>query len=70
MSALDTRGYAGGSSNSPSPHPNSPKPPADFSYAELTAGKRRRVREVLGPAVRAELAEYLAERAAAHVRAA
>jgi predicted transcriptional regulator len=31
---------------------------------------RRRVREVLGPAIRAELAEYLAERAAEHVKAA
>jgi predicted transcriptional regulator len=36
----------------------------------LPAANRRRVREILGPAIRAELAEYMAERATEHVRAA
>lgn len=55
----------------PPPRPsNPPGGPPKFEYSELPAGKRRRVREVFGPAFREELAEYLAEQAANHVRAA
>ena len=63
----------GGPQSPPGPHPNSPRPrgaSGGFNYADLPAVNRRRVREVLGPAIREELAEYMAEHAAAHVRAA
>lgn len=62
----------GGPPAPPGPHPNSPKPRerSEFSYADLPRLSRRRVTEILGPALRAELADYMAERAAEHVRAA
>lgn len=62
----------GGPPSPPGPHPNSPRPreKSEFSYADLPRLSRRRVAEILGDPIRAELAEYLAERAATHVRAA
>jgi hypothetical protein len=47
-----------------------PKRESAFDYAALPRLSRRRVAEILGPAIRAELTEYMAERAAEHVRAA
>lgn len=54
--------------NPPGHPPGTPRP--NFAFTELPSLNRRRVREILGPALRAELAEYLAERAAQHVPAA
>jgi hypothetical protein len=55
----------------PQPRPSSPEKPkassspaeGEFDYAGLPRLSRRRVTEVLGPALRAELAEYMAEKA-------
>lgn len=41
-----------------------PKRESVFDYAALPRLSRRRVVEILGPALRDELAEYMAERAA------
>jgi len=55
----------------PPPRPtNPPDGPPRFEYTELPRLSRRRVAEILGDAIREELAEYLAARSGEHVRAA
>jgi hypothetical protein len=55
----------------PPPRPtNPPDGPPRFEYTDLPRLSRRRVTEILGDPIRAELAEYMAERAVEHVRAA
>jgi hypothetical protein len=52
------------------PSDGPPKCKQEFDYAGLPRMNRRRVAEILGPAVRAELAEFMAERAEQLARAA